>query len=223
MIGVAGELAAAKAEGPGSFAVAILDALYNLDGPTLIARGKGELMDVDLRLYALVDPAVAGGRTLADLAALIAGSATLVQLRDKHGSHPRHGRGSARAAARAGAGRRAAADQRPRRCRARRRSRRRAYRPGRHGARRRAAAARPHRHHRAEHQARCSRRRPRRSSCSTMSASAAVFATSSKDDRQSRRSALRACATSCRRSVRARAGISDLRHRRHQCRQRRPR
>src|ERR1044071_1548908 len=43
-------------------------------------------MDVDLTLYALVDPAVAGGRTLPDLAGLIAGSATLVQLRDKHGS-----------------------------------------------------------------------------------------------------------------------------------------
>lgn len=43
-------------------------------------------MDVDLRLYALLDPAVAGGRTLADLAQRIAGSATLVQLRDKHGS-----------------------------------------------------------------------------------------------------------------------------------------
>ena len=43
-------------------------------------------MDVDLRLYALVDPAVAGGRPLADLAARIASSATLVQLRDKHGS-----------------------------------------------------------------------------------------------------------------------------------------
>lgn len=43
-------------------------------------------MDVDLRLYALVDPAVAGGRTLPDLARLIAPSATLVQLRDKHGS-----------------------------------------------------------------------------------------------------------------------------------------
>ena len=43
-------------------------------------------MDVDLRLYALIDPAVAGGRTLADLAERIAGSATLVQLRDKHGS-----------------------------------------------------------------------------------------------------------------------------------------
>jgi thiamine-phosphate pyrophosphorylase len=43
-------------------------------------------MDVDLRLYALVDPAVSGGRTLADLAQSIGGSATLVQLRDKHGS-----------------------------------------------------------------------------------------------------------------------------------------
>ena len=43
-------------------------------------------MDVDLRLYALIDPAVAGGRTLTDLAARIAGSATLVQLRDKHSS-----------------------------------------------------------------------------------------------------------------------------------------
>jgi len=43
-------------------------------------------MDVDLRLYALIDPAVAGGRTLAEIAAKIACSATLVQLRDKHGS-----------------------------------------------------------------------------------------------------------------------------------------
>src|SRR5665213_1196145 len=43
-------------------------------------------MSADLRLYALIDPAVAGGRTLAELATCIAGSATLVQLRDKHGS-----------------------------------------------------------------------------------------------------------------------------------------
>ncbi|HXZ45888.1 MAG TPA: thiamine phosphate synthase [Pseudolabrys sp.] len=43
-------------------------------------------MRLDLRLYALVDPMVAGGRTLADLAARIANSATLVQLRDKTGS-----------------------------------------------------------------------------------------------------------------------------------------
>ena len=43
-------------------------------------------MDADLRLYALLDPAVSGGRSLAELAASIAESATLVQLRDKHGS-----------------------------------------------------------------------------------------------------------------------------------------
>jgi len=43
-------------------------------------------MDIDLRLYALVDPAVAGGRTLPDIAARIANSVTLVQLRDKNGS-----------------------------------------------------------------------------------------------------------------------------------------
>ena len=40
----------------------------------------------DLRLYALLDPVVAGGRALPDLARLVAGSATLVQLRDKLGS-----------------------------------------------------------------------------------------------------------------------------------------
>lgn len=43
-------------------------------------------MVVDLSLYALLDPAVSGGRPLAELARLIAGHATLVQLRDKHGS-----------------------------------------------------------------------------------------------------------------------------------------
>jgi len=43
-------------------------------------------MEADLRLYALLDPTVSGGRRLTDLAELIAGGATLVQLRDKHGS-----------------------------------------------------------------------------------------------------------------------------------------
>ncbi|MEJ2625905.1 MAG: hydroxyethylthiazole kinase [Pseudolabrys sp.] len=38
IIGVAGELAAREAQGPGSFAVAILDALHNLDEPALIQR-----------------------------------------------------------------------------------------------------------------------------------------------------------------------------------------
>jgi len=42
IMGVAGELAGEKSEGPGSFAVAILDALHNLDGPTLLAQAKVE-------------------------------------------------------------------------------------------------------------------------------------------------------------------------------------
>jgi hydroxyethylthiazole kinase len=40
MIGIAGEVAAEKASGPGTFAAAIIDALYNLDGSALIARAK---------------------------------------------------------------------------------------------------------------------------------------------------------------------------------------
>ena len=52
-------------------------------------------MDLDLRLYALVDPAVAGGRAITHISAQNGASATLVQLRDKHN----------------GTGRRAAADQ----------------------------------------------------------------------------------------------------------------
>ena len=40
MIGVAGEMAAAKSAGPGSFAVAILDALCALDGATLVQRAR---------------------------------------------------------------------------------------------------------------------------------------------------------------------------------------
>jgi hydroxyethylthiazole kinase len=40
IIGVAGEVAGEKAAGPGSFAVAIIDALYNLDAATLTARAR---------------------------------------------------------------------------------------------------------------------------------------------------------------------------------------
>jgi hydroxyethylthiazole kinase len=39
-LGVAGELAAEGARGPGSFAVAILDALHNLDAATLSAKAR---------------------------------------------------------------------------------------------------------------------------------------------------------------------------------------
>jgi hydroxyethylthiazole kinase len=42
IIGVAGELAAAKAQGPGSFAVAIIDTLNSLDGVSLIALARIE-------------------------------------------------------------------------------------------------------------------------------------------------------------------------------------
>ena len=42
IIGVAGEMAAEARAGPGSFAVAIIDALYRLDGARLIAARKGD-------------------------------------------------------------------------------------------------------------------------------------------------------------------------------------
>ena len=44
-IGVAGEIAAETARGPGSFAAGILDALAALDGPTLRARVRLEIGD----------------------------------------------------------------------------------------------------------------------------------------------------------------------------------
>jgi hydroxyethylthiazole kinase len=40
MLGVAGEIAAQEARGPGSLAVGILDALHALDGATLVAHAK---------------------------------------------------------------------------------------------------------------------------------------------------------------------------------------
>jgi hydroxyethylthiazole kinase len=40
IMGVAGELAATKADGPGSFAVAMIDALHHLDEPALTARAQ---------------------------------------------------------------------------------------------------------------------------------------------------------------------------------------
>ena len=70
IIGVAGELAAERARGPGSFAVEILDALYPLDRDHADRAREGELMRVDLRLYAIVDPERPGGARLADLARL---------------------------------------------------------------------------------------------------------------------------------------------------------
>jgi hydroxyethylthiazole kinase len=40
IFGVAGEIAAARARGPGSFAVEMLDALHNLDRATLVKKAK---------------------------------------------------------------------------------------------------------------------------------------------------------------------------------------
>lgn len=42
-LGIAGELAAAKAAGPGTFYAALLDALYSLDRETIIARCRAEI------------------------------------------------------------------------------------------------------------------------------------------------------------------------------------
>jgi hydroxyethylthiazole kinase len=40
LLGIAGELAAAEAKGPGSFAPAMIDALYRLDGEAVLARAR---------------------------------------------------------------------------------------------------------------------------------------------------------------------------------------
>ncbi len=40
IVGVAGEIAGEQAKGPGSFAVAILDALYGLDHAALVERAR---------------------------------------------------------------------------------------------------------------------------------------------------------------------------------------
>src|SRR5471032_2348251 len=45
IIGIAGELAAAKAEGPGSFAVAFIDALHNVNGTALIGHARVNLLE----------------------------------------------------------------------------------------------------------------------------------------------------------------------------------
>ncbi len=74
----------------------------------------------DVRLNAIVDPERANGRSLVDLTRMVvAGGATLIQLRDKLGSDAAHGRGGARHQRGAGRDRRAAGHQRPRRCGAR--------------------------------------------------------------------------------------------------------
>lgn len=82
---VAARRAAARSEGPGSFWPAMLDALAALRPADVLAEAEvREEPRVDLRLYAVLDPLLARGRSLADLArAAVAGGATLVQLRMK--------------------------------------------------------------------------------------------------------------------------------------------
>jgi hydroxyethylthiazole kinase len=43
IVGVAGEIAAETARGPGSFVVAILDALHSIDGDALAARSRATM------------------------------------------------------------------------------------------------------------------------------------------------------------------------------------
>ena len=121
--GVAGEDAARDAKGPGSFHVALYDALAALDPATLDERAR-----VVVRVHAIVD-----GLEQARVA--VDAGATVVQLRVKAPT--------AEVVARGRGLRRAGRDlrrQRRRRCRARARRRRRASRPGRR--RRRDARAR---------------------------------------------------------------------------------
>ncbi len=49
MVGVAGEMAAAQSQGPGSFAVAILDALHSLDEEALSGHAKIEMNQLNCR------------------------------------------------------------------------------------------------------------------------------------------------------------------------------
>ncbi len=83
--GVAGGIAGERATGPGSFPAALIDALYALDRHTLEEKARTDMVDV--RLNAIVDPERANGRSLAELTRLVvAGGATLIQLRDKKGA-----------------------------------------------------------------------------------------------------------------------------------------
>ena len=172
---------------------------------------------VDVRLNAIVDPERANGRSLAELTRLVvAGGATLIQLRDKNGA-TRQMIEEARAikAALAGTGVPLVINDRvdvalsPGRmaCMSGRRTCAPRTRGGCSG-RRRSSGSR-------SRQWRW--RRPRRSMCSIMLASAA----STRRPRRTipiRRSGPRALRESSRRSARA-SGFSDLRHRGHRCEQ----
>ena len=175
-------------------------------------------MTVDVRLNAIVDPERANGRPLAELARMVvAGGATLIQLRDKHGTTRQHDRTGARHQGGARRYRRAAGRERSRRRGVDRRGRRRACRAGRHAGGGCAPAARAEGDHRsfdqergarecgADRSARLRRRRRRlRDHLEGQSQSA---------DRRRRPARHR------RRVPQAQARSADLRHRRHRRRQ----
>ena len=89
---------ASARRGPGSFATAILDALYALDRDTLIEQGKGAddaWMCGSTRSSIRSAPNGRRARR-AGAPASWPGGATLIQLRDKHGTTPAHDRTGAR-------------------------------------------------------------------------------------------------------------------------------
>ncbi len=88
VIGVAAEQAIAGANGPASFQVALIDALYRLDDAGLAAGMRlGMKPGFDLRLMLVTDAAMMARRgLLATVRAAVAGGVTIVQLRDKQAS-----------------------------------------------------------------------------------------------------------------------------------------
>ena len=84
--GLAGEVAALKAAGPGGFQGALLDALYALTPEMLCAQAQYFIggLKMDYSVYLVTDRSLARGRAIPDIvAAAIRGGATCVQLREK--------------------------------------------------------------------------------------------------------------------------------------------
>ena len=163
MFGVAGEVAAERARGPGSFAMEIIDALHALNRVDADRQGEGDVMAKARARSSPLRHRRSGGlrrpRSRRAVAPARGGRHHAGAIARQAVRH--QGDGRARPRHQGGAGHGAAADQRPRRRGARLRRRRRAHRLGRHGAGGCAAAARPRRHHRAHHQFAAARRRDR--------------------------------------------------------------
>lgn len=83
LMGVAGESAARRSAGPGSFAANLVDALAEAGGAEVAARVRPGPPPLDPALYLVVGPDA--GDPLPIVRAAVAGGATLVQWRDKTG------------------------------------------------------------------------------------------------------------------------------------------